>query len=192
MARNKQHDDSPRPAWQTWPRWARVVVSLLVLFHLTALVVGPMAVPPSSILMTRAWDVFQPYLEAAYLNHGYHFFAPEPGPSHLVHYELEMPDGSRREGVFPNLDEHWPRLLYHRHFMLSERLAAAPPETEWIQRYSESYARHLLVRHGAKRVSLTLRRHLLPYPDQVQDGMKLTDPRLYEERSLGEFESEGS
>ena len=37
--------------------------------------------------------VFRPYLEAAYLDHGYAFFAPDPGPSHLVRYELEFDDG---------------------------------------------------------------------------------------------------
>jgi hypothetical protein len=48
-----------------------------------------------------------------YLDHGYFFFAPNPGPSHLV--------GIRDQSVlFPDRKEQWPRLLYHRYFMLSE------------------------------------------------------------------------
>ena len=63
-----------------------------------------------------------PYIEAADLNHGYRFFGPDPGPSHLIRYHLDMPDGTTRDDVFPNLAEERPRLLYHRYFMLSEHL----------------------------------------------------------------------
>jgi len=30
---------------------------------------------------------------------GYHVFAPEPGPSHLVRYEVTRADGSQVEGI---------------------------------------------------------------------------------------------
>ena len=170
----------------------RAVVSLLLLFHLAALVVAPMAVRPSSMLSGYAWTLFQPYLEAAYLNHGYHFFGPEPGPGHLVRYEIELPDGTKKRGFFPNPREHKPRLLYHRHFMLSERLAplmaedsAVPPgERRSAEGFARSYAEHLLQQHRARRVTLYLRRHLLPWPEQVDQGMMLDDPKLYEERKL--------
>lgn len=195
MSRTKRQAEKASKAStvpNSWSAAARIAVSVLLLVHVVALVVGPMAVPPSSIVVTRTWDVYQPYLEAAYLNHGYHFFAPEPGPSHMVRYELELADGATLEGIFPNLQEHWPRLLYHRHFMLSERLASAPPESEWIQRYTESYANHLLKTHDAKSVTLYLRQHAIPFPDQVQEGMKLTDPSLYQERLLGTFTGDAS
>ncbi len=45
-----------------------------------------------------------------------------PPPSHLVRYKLEMPDGSMQNGVFPDLKTEQPRLFYHRHFMLTEKL----------------------------------------------------------------------
>ena len=54
------------------------------------------------------------------LANGYRFFAPEPGPSHLIRYEVTLPDGTRKEGFFPDRAHHQPRLLYHRYFMLSE------------------------------------------------------------------------
>jgi hypothetical protein len=66
-----------------------------------------------------------------FLDHGYFFFAPNPGPSHLVHYKVEFADGREPlEGTFPSKSEHQPRLFYHRHFMLAEALQDAyiPPE----------------------------------------------------------------
>jgi hypothetical protein len=95
----------------------------MILFHLTAAVVAALvAVPPVSDLSSAVASVFRPYINAVDLNHGYRFFAPDPGPSHLVRYHLEFSDGSKRDGQFPNLDEERPRLLYHRYFMLSEKL----------------------------------------------------------------------
>lgn len=150
---------------------ARTIASVLVLFHLAAVVSAPLAGPNPSQLAGTIWMFFRPYLEATYLNHAYLFFVPEPGPGHLVRYELEMPDGARREGIFPDRAMHRPRLLYHRHFMLSEKIAGPPgPRIEaWVQ----SYAEHLLARHGARRVTLHLRVHRLASPDLVQQGRPL-------------------
>ena len=43
-------------------------------------------------------DVFQPYLEALYLDHGYHFFAPEPEESTLLSFEAERRTGLSSAG----------------------------------------------------------------------------------------------
>lgn len=99
----------------------RALVSLLIIVHLAAVILPPLSMEGSP-LASIGWRGLRPYIEAGYLNHGYHFFAPQPGPSHLIRYELEMPDGSRKEGEFPSREQNWPRLLYHRHFMLTEYL----------------------------------------------------------------------
>ena len=180
------------PAWSRRTRW---MVSLLLLWHLSAVVVGPAAVAPSSGLMASLWDWYQPYLEVLYLNHGYHFFAPEPGPSHLIRYELGFADGTQKSGLFPHKTQHQPRLLYHRHFMLSEHLSQfAEPGTppEYLQAFSRSYASHLLAEHHAQQVKLILVRHLIPQPEQVLAGMSLTDKSLYFERPLGTFRADGT
>ena len=74
----------------------------------------------------------RPYLQILSLDNGYRFFAPEPGPSHLVRYDVTLADGQQIGGVFPNLAEERPRLLYHRYFMLSEFVNSltegTPPE----------------------------------------------------------------
>ena len=70
-----------------------------------------------------------------------------------------------------------------------------PPETEWSRlplsegqkQYAHSYADHLLHKHGARRVTLWLREHQIPEPEWVAGGMKLADPSLYRERTLGSY-----
>lgn len=114
---------SPSPEGKSL--WAdgriRALVSLLLIVHLAAVALPPLSMEGSP-LAGYGWRALRPYIEAAYLNHGYHFFAPQPGPSHLIRYELQWDDGARQEGTFPDREHNWPRLLYHRHFMLTEFL----------------------------------------------------------------------
>lgn len=163
-------------------RW-HVAASLLILLHMTAVWIAPFSVPPSSPLAQRIAAWFRPYVEAAFLNHGYKFFAPDPGPTHLVRYELQLAGGETQTGTFPDLAQQRPRLLYHRHMMLSERLDG-PPQAYWISAFSRSYAQHLLQTHNAQSVTLFLVTHALPSPQDVQSGMQLSDPRLYREREI--------
>jgi len=133
-------------------------------------------------------------LESMGLANGYRFFAPEPGPSHLVRYEVTLPDGSQEQGLFPDRRQHKPRLLYHRYFMLSEfinTLENPNVPNERAQAYAKSYARHLADLHQATQVKLYLRRHFVPRMSEVREGMLLTDKRLYEERPLGTFNERG-
>jgi hypothetical protein len=169
----------------------RALVSVLVVLHVLAVFIGPWAMPPqNSELGASCARLFQPYLESMGLANGYRFFAPEPGPSHLVRYEVILPDGSQKQGVFPDRRQHKPRLLYHRHFMLSEFINTlanpdAPPDR--AEAYAKSYAQHLAHLHQGTQVKLYLRRHFVPRMSEVRQGMRLTDERLYEERPLGTF-----
>jgi hypothetical protein len=171
-------------------RGVRAVVSILVALHVAAVFVGPWAMPPSSLFAGAVGSVFQPYLDALSLGNGYRFFAPEPGPSHLIRYEVTQNDGTLIEGYFPNRDEHWPRLLYHRYFMLSEfaNTLSSNPDNKNAEVYARGYAKHLASEHDAKRVKLFIRRHYVPRPEEVQKGRKLTDKILYEERPLVSYE----
>lgn len=183
----------------TWGRKVRVAVSAALAFHLLGILVGPLSLPPS-LLADYLRRVYSPYIEAAYLDNAYKFFAPEPGPSHLVRWTATLADGSRQEGLLPDRKRHWPRLFYHRHFMLSEFLAGQPdptwdPETPWedlpnsdLQRLlARSFAEHLLRKLNADSVTLELIEHALPNPEQVQQGLRLDDPSLYRSRKLGTF-----
>lgn len=181
---------SPLPTETVWARkpWLRRFVSAGLLWHLIALVIAPLAVAPTSPLWQRTWLTFRPYLEAMNLNHGSHFFAPEPGPSHLVRYELRYEDGRVEQGLFPNAQQQQPRLRYHRHFMLSEflnNLAIDDSRREVFDAVTRSYADHLRHEHHAAEVTLALRRHYVPAPQHVLSGKRLNDLSLFAERPLG-------
>jgi len=119
-----------------WSVKTRLFASALILLHVTAVFWPPFTAATqtdngSSPFAEGIMAWLRPYTSFMYLDHGYAFFAPNPGPCHLVHYKVEFADGRPPvEGVFPNLKEEQPRLFYHRHFMLSEELQKAfiPPE----------------------------------------------------------------
>jgi hypothetical protein len=189
-------------------RWWPAAISVAIIVHLTAIIIGPFAFAtrsgPDSIspLALAVMNVLRPYTEAAYLNHGYAFFAPDPGPSYLIRYRLEFDDGRAPvEGTFPDLQQHWPRLLYHRHFMLSEQLNSdyVPPRpppglgsqetARWKQAREiyvakwGSFERHLLSKYGADRLTMVRVQHRLPAWIEVrqQRDLRLDDKTLYRE-----------
>jgi hypothetical protein len=165
----------------------KLLASLAIAFHLLAVFVGPWAVPPFGSQLARLFsDCIGPYVQAGYLNNGYRFFAPEPGPGHLIRYEITTRDGRQVEGSFPDSRTEKPRLLYHRYFMMSEFLngMSNPENSEVATKFAESYANHLIHQYDATSVKLYLRQHRLPTADQVRGGMQLDDPSLYDERLI--------
>ena len=203
-----------------WSPRRKILVSLLLALHLCAVFAAPCAVPPPSsylagwfggrVVSERGFEpgIFAPYLQATYLQHGYRFFAPNPGPSHLIRYEIDLAEGGQVKGEFPNLEEYSPRLLYHRMFMIAETVfnideplqgeveleAMLPGERIEYQRQREcsrallrSVSRHLLQEYQGHTVRLYLREHVIPLPQDVLNGVALNDPRFYRERPLGEF-----
>ncbi len=128
----------PASPTQPWRSPWRYVVSALLLWHLLAVVAPPLqqitlgSTREPSPFANAVLEIVRPYMSALFLDHGYAFFAPEPGPLHLVRYKVEFADGRPAiEGRFPNLREQKPRLLYHRYFMIAEYLEAMyTPPTE--------------------------------------------------------------
>jgi hypothetical protein len=163
-------------------------VSAWLVFHLGAIIIAPAAVGPSSELVQSAWDLFHPYIQILYLNHGYHFFAPEPEESTLLAYEAVRPDGEVVRGRVPDRATS-PRLLYHRYFMLTEHMKDAPEELAelWHRSYAEQIGRET----GASSVRLTQQTHLLPSMERIRDGGRLDDPASYEDQPLGDFPCDG-
>ncbi len=164
--------------------WVKRIVSAWLLYHVLAIIVAPASVAPSSGLMQTCWRAFRPYLQVLYLNHGYHFFAPEPSSSTLVGYSLEFPDGGSEVGRFPHRGIA-PRLLYHRHFMLTEFLGFVDDAEE--QPWHRSYARHLGKSAGAERVSLSRITHYLPTQESVREGATLNESESFTEVPLGSY-----
>jgi hypothetical protein len=109
----------------------RIGVSLLLVYHLGAVLLEPLATAPQfngppAVLPEFVRPAFRPYATALSLDHSYKFFAPNPGDSHLVRYDLYFADGKQfvnaPDNIFPDRHRDWPRLLYHRYFMLTEHL----------------------------------------------------------------------
>ena len=188
-----QTDKTASPDPSGWSRPKKIIVSGLIAFHLFAVVLSPASTRPSSGLSQAGWDLFQPYIELMYLNHGYRFFAPEPGPSTLISYTLTTADGETVTGRIPDRKTMWPRLLYHRYFMLTENMNSfgIVGDDEFIPFGPESYARHLCAKFDAKTVSLTRITHWFPTMEQVRNGTKLTAPESYTEESLGRYDRHG-
>ncbi len=186
-------------------RRSRIVLSLILVIHLLAVTAEPLrfftrssrgtspATDPARILLA-------PYVEFAYLNHGYFFFAPEPGPSHLLECRLEYGNSETGRLRFPDKRAQRPRLLYHRHFMLSEflhqlhvppvqpRIAEDDPAilAEWREargRYEmirDSMTRHLVARYAADAAFIDRVEHRLPSDFEVlTERLPLNDPSLY-------------
>ncbi len=193
-------------------KW-RLLISVILAIHLTAVFIPPFTFATStgpglaSPFAQPVMDTLRPYIDATFLNHGYFFFAPNPGPSHLIRYEVAFEGEQENEAyTMPDRKRHWPRLFYHRQFMLSETLntvfvpSIPPPgmpvdsEEYRIWRYSrdyydqmkDSFANKLKVQYDAASVSLTRVEHRQPSPAEfVEQRVRLDDPRLY--RDLPDF-----
>lgn len=210
--------DTETPSTWWTPR-RKVIGSILIAFHIFAVFAAPCASPPPT---SYAWNwiagrvdgtdgLLMPYLRAGYLNHGYRFFAPNPGPSHLVRYEIDLKSGGEIKGHFPDTEDQFPRLLYHRMFMVSEtafNLAEPVRETPPAGALSEleqldfdkqlaasdslakSIARQLLTQYDGRQVRLFLMTHEIPFPTDVAAGQRLDDPTLFHERPWREYGEE--
>jgi hypothetical protein len=165
-----------------WPAALRTVVSLGLLGYFAAVIVPPLAgPPPASELAVAALEPLRPLVGGLFLGHGYRFFAPNPGPGHSIQWTMQLADGSALTGSIPDPDADWPRLLYHRRFMISEKIAAVvpPPDApdevrqrsrgDW-QPLVKDVAGQLLSRHGGSQVTLHMTEHYLPTPEEVIRG----------------------
>jgi len=144
------NQESTEPSAFSRSRW-RHVISAIIVLHLAAVFVPPFAfatsnaegASPLAALLMRS---LRPYIDVLFLDHGYAFFAPNPGPSHLIRYSATTADQEPEVQLFPNLERQWPRLMYHRYFMLSEQLHAdyttpedlAPKPPEGIPNYGQA------------------------------------------------------
>ncbi|MCX7416942.1 MAG: hypothetical protein NTY25_10685 [Planctomycetia bacterium] len=170
----------PTPArTPTWPPAARVLVTVLLVAYFAAVILPPLAgPPPASELANAVIQPFRPLIGLLSLGHGYRFFAPDPGPGHSIRWSMQMPDGSTRVGWIPDAANDRPRLLYHRRFMISEKIATFVPfvdapeavrieaKPRW-QPLVKGVAGQLLARHRGQQVALQLVEHYLPTPEEV-------------------------
>ena len=195
------------------PVYRRFVLAA-VLLHLLAVLAEPLAffsrsdfqVAPEFFGLRRT---LAPYVEWMYLDHGYFFFAPNPGPSHLIAVQEKNDEANSPRRLksdarfFPDRKSQWPRLLYHRYFMLSEfyNNSFAPTELSeqdktdrmFVERWESdrrfykslqsSISKSQSVRGGlvgldSDRIELLRIERPLPSPEQVHRlGRRISDSR---------------
>jgi hypothetical protein len=119
----------------------------LISFHLVAVFAEPFQFFSRSPVQSGAdaellRRATRPYAQFMFLDHGYFFFAPNPGPGHVLRVmaddaPLPIPEDRFRvnphEGVlFPDRNRDKPRLVYHRYLMFADFVNArfAPAELD--------------------------------------------------------------
>ncbi len=185
--------DGTPPFVQAPPPWHvawKVFASLLLSFHLVSMVVASYCTGPASELAYAAYSVCGPYAQVMYVNHGYRFFSPEPGPGNLVEFEALRSDGTRQTETIPNRGPggQWPRVFYHRHFMLTEFLAASTDRPQTLELVLITYASQYLRTHPeVAEVTLVHVVHVLPPPEFILAGGDLLHESNYARQTLGTF-----
>jgi hypothetical protein len=169
---------SRQEAGAGWPGWARVAVSVALVYHLAAVLAGAVGVPPSSELERAIADGFTPYFDAMDLGYSYRFYA-EPGPTPVVTATIQYEDGRPEETVrLPGRDVAGPRMRHQRQLALANALYADVQDARrrvrdaGQSRLARAYARHLCrTRTGCRSVTLHVQQHLIPDPAQVRQVM---------------------
>ncbi|MEM9185758.1 MAG: hypothetical protein AAGB00_04600 [Planctomycetota bacterium] len=195
-----RHEPGPtrqaKPQHSGWSFWVRACLSVLIAWHLFVVFISPMSVSATSPLVgTVAQSKYvRWYSDPLYVNHGYHFFGPDPPlGGQLIRYRVFAADGREvAQGEFPNVKQQWPRLWYHRHMMLADQMAGigvfGDPQQD-RELMLRAYARHLIRQHdGAEaRVENVFHRSLHPAdvrgdvnPDQPAAPADPNDPQFYE------------
>ncbi len=153
--------------------WLKGAVSLALLWHLFVVFISPLSVSPTSqtVFDLAQNKVVRFYSDPLYLNHGYHFFAPDPPINQLVRYQVIGENGEVvKEGEFPNKQQQWPRLMYHRHMMLADQAGLGLQDYDNpVQLSMRSYARHLLRTYQGSEARIDLVKHLILHPGQARD-----------------------
>jgi hypothetical protein len=168
----KMFRDQPRRGkigeGRPWPVWARSLVSLVLLLHLTAILAGAVSVPPSSELLRGIASRFAHYYELIDQGYGYRYYT-EPPPTAVIEARLRFGDGRGERVVRLPDPAQRPRLRYQRHLALAHHLfedfslAKAAPGGPTPSRWAASYARHLCrANPGCSGVTLYLVMHLIP------------------------------
>ncbi len=167
-------------------RWVRVLVSLAVAWHLFAVFVSPLAIEPTSILVSSIGTskYVRWYTDSLYLNQGYHFFGPDPPRNHVLRYTVTDDSGAViAEGALPDKAAQRPRLYYHRHMMLADQAGNGPPDIdsdEWLRLSLRGYARHLLRESGGARATVECLIHNPLPPWAVLEGRDPNAPEMFE------------
>jgi hypothetical protein len=167
--------DKVAPIAGRWPNWARVIVTLALLYHASAVWVGAWAPAPSSRLERDLDEFFDRYQQLVDQGYSYRYYSPDPPPTPVVTATLAFADGRPEKSVRIPERGTWPRLRYQRQLALANGLlmdvedAKAKGLDASRSRWAHAFATHLgRSNPGCSSVTLRWQLHLLPNPDRVR------------------------
>jgi hypothetical protein len=173
-----------------------VVVSVLIVFHLSALLAAALAPPPPHVspLERGVADLFAAYYELVDQGYTYRYYAPEPPPTPVVTATLHFADGRPDESVRLPDRKAWPRLRYQRQLALAFHLFADFQEARREtgqgsrSRWARSYAKHLCrQRPGCTEVTLFAQLHLIPDLQRTHEALESGGPSAHVDLDAEEY-----
>ena len=160
-----------------WPVGVRRLVSVVLIFHISAILVGALSAPPSSLLERSLADMFAPYFQVIDQGYAYRYYV-DPPPTPVVTATVHFADGRPDEAVRLPRKDAFPWLLRQRQLALANHLwtdsqaAAVEGGDASRSRWGRSYARHLAQTHpGCSSIVLTSQLHLIPEVEKVRDRL---------------------
>jgi len=176
---------------QAIKKWCRRVgfglVNVWLVIHLIGVFLPAFSIPPSPEIVRDLYWSLRFYPQAIYMDHGYHFFGPDPGDSTLLRFVAVQADGTSVRGTYPNRNA-FPRLRYHRHFMLTEAIPRVASFDEGLGALqAKTYAARILASTNAESVRLYRVTHRMTSIDRFLAGGRLDDPETYFDEMLGTF-----
>ena len=164
MSRNSEAGRDPAAC--PWPTWAKVVVSIALLWHLTAIVAYELDEPPQSLLEHEVAEKFYPYLALINEWQKHQYYSPSPPDTPIVLATVHFADGR------PDVEVRLPDPAVGPRLRLQRRLAFAfnihieaqiPTEHPMSGLKAAAYARYLCRQHpGCSGVTISTQWHQIP------------------------------
>ncbi len=158
----------PSASTERWRTPAKLLVSIALLYHTSAILAGALAGPPSSPVERKAANLFRYYYGFVNQGYAYRYYArldttvdpahPHPWNTPVITMEMEFAgaEGVRHEVLrLPRRDARWPRLRFQRELDLAYHLTSDP---RWVG----TYARHVCKTLGCTKVTLYTQEHQIP------------------------------
>lgn len=168
-----------------WPLWARLVVTGVLAFHITAILAAVFGQAPASEIQMALAGQFAGYYQLIDQGYSYRYYSPEPPPTPVVEATLSYGAEGREEVIrFPDRTLR-PRLLYQRNMNIGNAMYRDFMEAKNAEmmgagreqpRVAKSVARHLLETTGCDKVTFRVRHHMVPPIEMVLEG--LNNPRV--------------
>ncbi len=110
--------DSPQlqPSQAKW--YVKLIISLIILFHLSAILTHVIA-GGGPFVMKQISSWYRPYLKTMWMDNAYRFYAPDPGSTEVLWYKLQYEDGSTRWTQVPRREDFYLRMPFQRHMSLA-------------------------------------------------------------------------